>query len=90
MNQGNAKDYLPLVQALADGKLQIIQGGSWADVGPNDDIDFGGSPPSYRVKPTTFKCYKCGDDNTPLYCLNCAHEITVRITLNPKDTHGNK
>ena len=22
-----------------------------------------------------FTCFKCGDGNTPLYCLNCANEI---------------
>lgn len=22
-----------------------------------------------------FTCFKCGDGNTPLYCLNCANEM---------------
>lgn len=23
-----------------------------------------------------FTCFKCGDGNTPLYCLNCANEMS--------------
>lgn len=49
MNASNAKDYLPLVQALADGKvIQGNCGGEWKD----DDYPSFSSPPSYyRIKP---------------------------------------
>lgn len=52
MNKDNAKDYLPLVQALADGKK--IQGfmdhsQKWEDMG--EEIFFDGSPDGYRIKP---------------------------------------
>lgn len=52
MNASNAKDYLPLVQALAEGK--VIQhsptGASpwWDDA---EDLDFTDSPSNYRIKP---------------------------------------
>ncbi len=52
MNKDNAKDYLPLVQALADGK--VIQGHmyrsqQWEDM--DGDIAFDGPPSDYRIKP---------------------------------------
>ena len=52
MNKDNARDYLPLVQALADGKL--IQGhmaysGQWEDMTGN--INFDGPASDYRIKP---------------------------------------
>lgn len=50
MNQSNAKDYLPLVQALADGR--VIQrrdcGNDWADA---SELDFTWAPDRYRIKP---------------------------------------
>jgi len=27
-----------------------------------------------------FKCFRCNDGNTPLYCLNCAEEIRPKST----------
>jgi len=50
MNKDTAKDYLPLVQALADGKvIQISTGeGFWTDI---PDPNFGIHPSDYRIKP---------------------------------------
>ncbi len=49
MNASNAKDYLPLVQALAEGEvIQMLAGGEWADM---EDIDFVMPPCRYRIKP---------------------------------------
>lgn len=49
MNKENAKDYLPLVQALADGKtIQSIHNGEWFDL-PNPS--FNGAANLYRIKP---------------------------------------
>lgn len=50
MNSTNAKDYLPLVQALAEGKvIQISSGeGHWADI---SDPNFGSHASDYRIKP---------------------------------------
>ena len=50
MNKENAKDYLPLVQALAEGKtIQYkLEDGEWADVPQpifNEEVS------SYRIKP---------------------------------------
>lgn len=49
MNESNAKDYLPLVQALAGGRLQKLSAtGHWDDC-PDCIFD---SPPTYfRIKP---------------------------------------
>lgn len=50
MNKNNAKDYLPFVQALGDGKkLQIQTSRGWADLDGN--VAFGGPPEKYRIKP---------------------------------------
>jgi hypothetical protein len=50
MNKGNAKDYLPLVQALADGK--VIQ--SYDNYGRFTDlieVSFNDLVTNYRIKP---------------------------------------
>jgi hypothetical protein len=48
MNKDNAKDYLPLVQALADGKtVQLSDGnGGWIE----GEIDFQYPVSEYRIK----------------------------------------
>lgn len=51
MNKNNAKDYLPLVQALAEGKtLQVKRwrSGAWED---RDEVLFCTSPENFRIKP---------------------------------------
>ncbi len=52
MNSSNAHLYLPLVQALADGKtIQIQIGDQWQD---REDVNFGVNPNAYRIKPLSF------------------------------------
>lgn len=49
MNKDNAKHYLPLMQALADGKeIQIRSKDGWRDV---DEFWFSEAPDDYRIKP---------------------------------------
>ncbi|MCS4234456.1 hypothetical protein [Stenotrophomonas sp. BIGb0135] len=52
MNKDNAKDYLPLVQALADGK--VIQWrdhyGVWRDM---EELSYPWPADHYRIKPET-------------------------------------
>lgn len=49
MNANNAKDYLPLVQALAEGKtIQVSGVDEWVDV---EGVCFTRSPDCYRIKP---------------------------------------
>lgn len=52
MNKNTAREYLPLVQALSEGK--VIQGrmaysGRWEDM--PEEFDFSGPAESYRIKP---------------------------------------
>lgn len=50
MNKDNAKQFLPLVQALADGKtIQILDYGQWRDF--LKEIAFSCPPEDYRIKP---------------------------------------
>lgn len=52
MNKENAKDYLPLVQALADRKVIQFKGcddGKWMDVDCIHSSSY--SPSRYRIKP---------------------------------------
>ena len=64
MNKENAKEFLPLVQALADGKtIQMRDVVSekvtlWDDLDPSD-IYFRAPPEEYRIKPEprTWKIY---------------------------------
>ena len=63
MNAQNAKDYLPLVQALADGKtIQFFDGASWVDIVTINTLLF--DPDVYRVKPEprTFEMWLCAED----------------------------
>ena len=52
MNAQNAKDFLPLVQALADGKtlqwVSEVPPCFWRDV---NEVHFGDPPGRYRIKP---------------------------------------
>lgn len=49
MNKENAKDYLPLVQALADGRMiQVKTVCGWVD---SESIGFVFPPDQYRIKP---------------------------------------
>ncbi len=55
MNKNNAKDYLPFVQAMAEGKT--IQGCidtkkySWSDYGEDECLTFDAPVYYYRIKP---------------------------------------
>jgi hypothetical protein len=62
MNKENAKDYLPLVQALADGKtiqfkcllMETIPYNSdfkWKDIACNSEFKWTNAPDHYRIKP---------------------------------------
>lgn len=71
MTTQNAHEYLPLIQALADGyPIQRMSHGRWVDY--NGVIDLYNKPENYRVKPepvkiTLYLCvtpmdeYKVGD-----------------------------
>ncbi|WP_426355634.1 hypothetical protein ACN9MD_09575 [Stenotrophomonas maltophilia] len=51
MNKDNAKDYLPLVQALAEGKvIQFNDGSRWRDLG-SGHISWDYAAKFYRIKP---------------------------------------
>lgn len=51
MNKDNAKQFLPLVQALADGKtIQILDDGKWRDF-LSKEIGFSFHHEQYRIKP---------------------------------------
>lgn len=55
MNKNNAKDYLPLVQALAEGKVVQVKGiDGWKEL-PN--YDFTRSADNYRIKPEPREVY---------------------------------
>ena len=49
MNRDNAHLYLPLVQALAEGKtIQLVDDGRWSDCG---NLEFIYPADQYRIKP---------------------------------------
>lgn len=83
MNAENAKDYLPLVQALADGKtLQSNVSGTWDDI---DEPLFQNSPTTYRIKPEPreiwFNRYPSGMENGPYSCKEAAIEFANPDTV---------
>lgn len=63
MNKDNAKDYLPLVQALADGKvIQFNDGSRWRDLG-SGHISWDYSANCYRIKPEPREIFVVIDDD---------------------------
>lgn len=68
MNKDNARDYLPLVQALADGKVIQVQGpdGSWYDV---SEPSFNYLPKDYRIKPEPREIFVVIDNDNDAYHL---------------------
>jgi hypothetical protein len=49
MNKDNAKQFLPLIQALAEGKtIQWLVGKTWHDL---DTVGWDQDPTKYRIKP---------------------------------------
>lgn len=51
MNKSNAAEFIPLVQAVAGGTLQIRCGDKWVDVEPEEEVIFVYELERYRVKP---------------------------------------
>ena len=53
MKLSQAKEYLPLIQAAAEGKtIQWSDNcGAWSDYKPNDPCWFSDEPSEYRIKP---------------------------------------
>lgn len=51
MNKDNAKYYLPLLQALAEGRTLQHAGPKWEWVDLADEVSFNYSPNCYRIKP---------------------------------------
>jgi hypothetical protein len=51
MNKDNAKDYLPLVQALADGKEIQVKSMAKEWITCTQDFYFNATPDNYRIKP---------------------------------------
>ena len=78
MNKDNAKDYLPLIQALAEGKqLQLWDGVErpvWTDC--SGEISFMAESSFYRVKP-----------KEPRECWIVVYD---RFTVNTADVYFNK
>lgn len=55
MNKDNAKDYLPLVQALAEGKTIQYYSPTTAKWHDETAVDFNHPPNRYRIKPERIK-----------------------------------
>ncbi len=72
MNRTNVHEYLPLVQALVDGKTlqyskKTTSGQEWSDYENDDEFSFTSPPESYRIKPEprTFEMWL-----TPTGCMH--------------------
>lgn len=90
MNAQNAHEYLPLVQALADGKTiqSTIDGVNWLDM---NDLKCTNPPEYYRIKPEprTFEIYvnkssgstRDAYDAIPADCEKFWERITVQEVL---------
>ena len=70
MNAQNAKEFLPLAQALADGKTLQYKRDSWVDAEELDTIYHVAREYRIKPKPRTFK----------LYIIDTANGETVMTT----------
>jgi hypothetical protein len=69
MNLSQAKDYLPFIQAAAEGKtIQRWDGSTWADWLPDENIEFSDPPEKYRIKPSP-KLRPWKPEEVPVGCL---------------------
>lgn len=66
MNASNAKDYLPLVQALAEGKaIQMLAcNGKWEEI---EEPSFDCEASRYRIKPEPREIFVVNDDDDLAY-----------------------
>ena len=79
MNKDNAHEYLPLVQALADGKTIQIKATEWEDFEEHENIEFDADPSNYRIKPEPRKFEILV--NTTLHSSYDWERITVQDVL---------
>jgi hypothetical protein len=89
MNKNNAAQYLPLLQALIEGKtLQLFLDPEWVD---RHEVDFSALPERYRIKPEpgdfyiSFykdgRVYDCQPVGQPIEKLALGTVIRVREIL---------
>jgi hypothetical protein len=65
MKKEQAKEFLPLIQAWADGKdlqIKFIGTGKWEDINPKAFLVFDKDPSEYRIKPLEFPVPPEGDE----------------------------
>lgn len=86
MNKNDAAQYLPLVQALANGKEIQISGCAgwdyWEDIA---EVSFNRPASEYRIKPEPreiwFNRYPSGVENGPYSCKEAAIEFANHDTV---------
>jgi hypothetical protein len=83
MNKENAHQYLPLVQALAEGKtIQHNYNDAWQDM-LGDSIAFGNVPEHYRIKPEPREWritrWRNVDDTAAIHGPTLHPEETIRV-----------
>jgi hypothetical protein len=81
MNKENAHQYLPLVQALAEGKtIQTRVGDVWLNC---ESVDFCNQPERYRIKPEPREWSMVVGNDGKLYqpelCRSFAQSLTIRV-----------
>ena len=81
MNKDNAKDYLPLVQALAEGKvLQYFPDGweGWIDC---DDVNFCIDASKFRIKPEPLVIYAAMRDTKDAIYIASRNVLAVQDSV---------
>jgi hypothetical protein len=83
MNKENAHLFLPLVQALADGKTIQYAGANWEDI---EELEFSeyDKPKDFRIKPAeprTFEMWYIGGCMYPLGAFPNPQPDIERITV---------
>ncbi len=86
MNKDNAKDFLPLVQALSERKvIQLYYDNTWHD---HENIKFDSSPDKYRIKPTP-RLRPWKPEEVPVGKLIRSKTMAPTLILCAKTEYGN-
>lgn len=82
MKQSEAKDFLPLIQAWAEGKtlqFKAYSSDRWIDVSGDDCVAFTSDPSRFRIKPEprTFYAVEYSDGSIGFVCYSKEERDTI-------------
>jgi len=87
MTRENAKDFLPLVEALAKGELQAHFKNGWRDLPPGVDVSFAKPITHYRIRPKNIECWAVVSPNGAQYLFSIEDQAKQCAINNGRIVH---